>query len=66
MHRRHRFLIEISQNAHYHIGRVYLFGLLQRLLRDEVTFHSSVLTSSPPSGPDSLEHEAFTAMAKAK
>jgi hypothetical protein len=36
-------LIEISHNANHQIGRVYLFDLSQRLLRDGVTFHSSAL-----------------------
>jgi hypothetical protein len=41
MHGRHRLLIEISQNANHQIGRADLFDLFQRLLADEVTFHSS-------------------------
>jgi hypothetical protein len=41
MHRRDGLLIEISENADHHIGRADLFDLFQRLLWNEVAFHSS-------------------------
>jgi hypothetical protein len=38
-------LIKTSQNPNDQIGCVYLFDLFQRLLWDEITFHSSASVS---------------------
>jgi hypothetical protein len=43
---RRRLLIKIRQNPNDQIGCVYLFDLFQRLLWDEITFHSSASVSA--------------------
>jgi hypothetical protein len=66
MHRRHRFLIEIGQNPNDQIGCVYLLDPCQRLLCDEITFHSSASVLVFFSPRDSMSFpvaDSFTAQA---